>query len=391
MNRIFYYTALIAALSLSACGGEEQASTDQVTQLKAELTALQKTKDSVAKAIADLEAKIAKADPDGAKQEVAKLVALQALQTQNFNHYIDLQGKVISDDIYYVSPRNGQGGQVKAIYVNEGDYVKKGQLVLKLDDAPYLKGLKTLETQLAFAEDVYQRNQNLWKQNIGREIDVLSAKNNVDRLKDEIATTKEQWSMTSVYSEVNGVVEKVNVRTGELFTGRELGNPNPQISIINNNTLKVQINVPEVYSSKIHKGSVVQITLPDINQSFSSVIHLTGNILDVNSRSFTVDARLPSATGIKPNMVAFVKILDYSAANAIAVPISVLQTDENGKYVLVSAVESGKTIARKKAVTIGELYNDLIEIKSGLQPGDQLITKGYESVYDGQLITTANY
>lgn len=390
MNRIFFYTALIALSSLTACGGEEKESSDNVTRLRSQLTTLQKTKDSVAKAIQELEAKIAKADPAGAKQEVAKLVALQTLQTQNFNHYVDLQGKVISDDIYYVSPRNGQGGQVKAIYINEGDYVKKGQLVLKLDDAPYLKALKTLETQLTFAEDVYQRQQNLWKQNIGREIDVLSAKNNVDRLKDEIASTKEQWSMTSVYSEVSGVVEKVNIRIGELFTGRELGNPNPQISIINNNALKVQINVPEVYISKIHKGSSVQITLPDIGQTFNSAIYLTSNILDVNNRSFTVDAKLPASTGVKPNMVAFVKILDYSAPNALAVPISVLQTDENGKYVLVSTVENGKTIARKKVVTIGELYNDLIEIKSGLQSGDQLITKGYESVYDGQLITTAN-
>lgn len=388
MNRSFFYTALIALFFLAACGAEEKAS-DNVTVLKTQLVSLQKTKDSVAEAIKALEEKIAKADPASVKQEVAKLVALQALQTQSFNHYIDLQGKVASEDIYYVSPRNGQGGQVKAIYISEGDYVKKGQLILKLDDAVYLKGLKTLETQLAFAEDVYQRQQNLWKQNIGREIDVLNAKNNADRLKDEIANTKEQWSMTSVYSEVNGVAEQVNIRVGELFTGRELGNPNPQISIINNNALKVQINVPEVYISKVHKGSSVQITLPDINQTFSSQINLTGNILDVNNRSFTVEARLPASAGIKPNMVAFVKILDYSAGNAIAIPISVLQTDENGKYVLVSAIENGKSIARKKVVTIGELYNDLIEIKSGLQSGDQLITKGYESVYDGQLITTA--
>lgn len=389
MNKTFFYTAFIALGFLAGCGGEEQVS-DNVAQLKSQLSALQKTKDSVAKAIQQLEAKIALADPAGAKQEIAKLVALQALQAQNFNHYIDLQGKVISDDIYYVSPRNGQGGQVKAIYVKEGDYVKKGQLVLKLDDAAYLKGLKTLETQLAFAEDVYQRQQNLWKQNIGREIDVLSAKNNVDRLKDEIASTKEQWSMTSVYSEVNGVVDQVNIRQGELFSGRALGDPNPQISIVNNQALKVQINIPEVYISKVHKGSSVQITLPDINQTFSSVIDLTGNILDANNRSFIVQAKLPASSGVKPNMVAFVKILDYSAGNAIAVPISVLQTDENGKYVLISALENGKTIARKKVVTIGELYNDLIEIKSGLQSGDQLITKGYESVYDGQLITTAN-
>lgn len=387
MNKTFFYAALLSIMTMAACGGEEETST---AQLQTQLAALNKTKDSVAQAIKAVQEKIAKADPAGAKQEIAKLVALQTLQSQNFNHYIDLQGKVMSDDISYIAPRNGQGGLVKAIYVKEGDYVKKGQLVIKLDDAVFLKGIKSLETQLAFAEDVYQRNQNLWKQNIGREIDVLSAKNNVDRLKDEIASTKEQWSMTSVYSDVNGIVEQVNIRNGELFSGRALGDPNPQIAIVNNNALKVAINIPEVYISKIHKGSSVQISIPDLGQTFSSVISLTGNILDANSRSFTVEAKLPASSGIKPNMIAFVKILDYSASNAIAIPLNVLQTDENGKYVLVLANEKGKNLARKKAVTIGELYNNLIEIKSGLQTGDELITKGYESVYDGQLITTTN-
>ncbi len=388
MNKPFFYAALLSIISMAACGVDVEVS--NTAQLQTQLAALNKTKDSVTQAIKELQEKIAKADPTNAKQEIAKLVALQTLQSQNFNHYIDLQGKVISDDISYIAPRNGQGGIVKAIYVKEGEYVKKGQLVLKLDDAVYLKGIKTLETQLAFAEDVYQRNQNLWKQNIGREIDVLSAKNNVDRLKDEIASTKEQWSMTSVYSDVNGIVEKVNIRNGELFSGRALGDPNPQIAIVNNNSLKVAISVPEVYISKVHTGSSVQISIPDLGQTFSANISLTGNVLDANSRSFTVEATLPSSSGIKPNMIAFVKILDYSAGNAIAIPLNVLQTDENGKYVLVSANENGKNLARKKAVTIGELYNNLIEIKSGLQTGDELITKGYESLYDGQLITTTN-
>jgi RND family efflux transporter MFP subunit len=372
---------------LAACGGKEEVK-DESSQLKVKLDALKKTKDSLNQAIAELEEKIKLVDPAAAKADVVKLVEMDVLQAGNFNHYIDLQGKVISDDVFYVSPRNGVGGQVKAIYIKQGDYVKKGQLVLKLDDAAYLKGLKTLETQLQFAEDVYQRQQNLWKQNIGREIDVLSAKNNVDRLKDEIASTKEQWSMTSVYAEVSGIVEQMNVRVGELFTGRTLGDPNPQIGIVNTSALKVQIEIPETYSSRIHKGSSVQITLPDINQSFSSVISLTGNVLNVNSRSFTVEAVLPNVSGVRPNMIAFVKILDYSASNAIAIPINVLQTDEKGKYVLAGVMENGKTVARKKQVTIGELYDDKIEIRAGLQPGDQLITKGYESVYDGQFIST---
>jgi multidrug efflux pump subunit AcrA (membrane-fusion protein) len=65
-----------------------------------------------------------------------------------------------------------------------------------------------------------------------------------------------------------------------------------------------------------------------------------------------------------------------------------LQTDEQGKYVLVAENKNGKLYAQKKRVEIGELYGDKIEIKNGLQSGDMLITDGYNNLYDGQLITT---
>ena len=68
-------------------------------------------------------------------------MAVQAATPGNFTHFIDLQGKIDALNIAYVTPRNGTGGQVKAIYVKKGDQVKKGQLLLKLDDALLLQQL----------------------------------------------------------------------------------------------------------------------------------------------------------------------------------------------------------------------------------------------------------
>ena len=161
-----------------------------------------------------MEAELAKMDSTfGVKP---KLVNITKLATENFTHYIDLQGKITTRNIYMVAPR-GQGGQVRAVYVKEGDLVKKGQLLIKLDDAVMLQNLKQMETQLDYLKDIYNRQKNLWDQKIGTEVQLITAKNNVDNLERQIAATKEQWNYSNVYAEVSGVVEIVNIHVGEYF------------------------------------------------------------------------------------------------------------------------------------------------------------------------------
>lgn len=83
-----------------------------------------------------------------------------------------------------------------------------------------------------------------------------------------------------------------------------------------------------------------------------------------------------------------VKIQDYSANNAITIPMNTLQNDEKGKYVMVAVNENGKLVARKRQLEIGELYGNDLEIKAGLQPNDALITEGFQGLYEGQPLTT---
>ena len=266
-----------------------------------------------------------------------------------------------------------------------GDMVKKGQLILKLEDAVMLQNLKQLETDLAFAKDLYQRQQNLWDQKIGTEVQLITAKNNVDKLERQIAVLKEQWNQTSVYSEVSGIVETVNIHAGEMFGEGMSGT----ISIVNPDNLKAVVEVPENYLTSVRKGTPVLVEVPDINKQFESSISLVSQLISSNSRAFSAEAKVPSYHDLKPNQVALIKIRDYAATNAIVVPMTTLQTDETGKFVYVSVKENGKMIARKKNVTVGAVYGEEIEIKSGLHAGDQLVTEGFQELYDGQAITTS--
>lgn len=396
MQKIFTILVLAASVTLVSCGsGSTEANSGAAAEQKAKLAELKKQKDGIDAEIAKLEAEIEKLDPASAKPDNAKLVSLTAVAPETFTHYIDLQGKIESENISFVTPRGG-GGQVKAVYIKRGDVVKKGQLILKLDDALQRQsviaaeqGLETLKTQLSFAKTLYQKQKNLWEQNIGTEVQLITAKNNVETLENQLKSaeeqvklSREQLAFTSVYSDVSGVAEDVNIRVGEIFAG--LG----QIKIVNTSNLKVTTEVPENYIDRVNNGTRLKITLPDINKTVEAKISVSGKIINPISRSFFIEARMPNDKDFRPNQIAMVQIQDYSINNAITVPVNTLQNDEKGKYVMVAVKENGKMIAKKKIVTVGEFYGDKMEIKSGLQTGDMVITEGYQSLYDGQVITT---
>jgi RND family efflux transporter MFP subunit len=293
-----------------------------------------------------------------------------------------LQGKIVTENMYYVSPR-GMGGQVKAIYVKQGDVVKKGQLLMKLDDAIVNQQIASLKTQLNFVKDIYNRQKNLWAEGIGTEVQLLTSKNNVESLEKQISIVAEQLAMSNVYSEVSGVIETVSIRVGETF----MGGPMAGITIVDPSNLKAVVEIPENYMSKVKKGLPVIIELPDLNKQIKSVVSLVSQVIGVNNRSFNAEARIGADASLKPNQGAVIKILDHESSNAIVVPVATVQTDENGKYVYLMVTENGKFVARKKQIIIGELYDDLIEVKSGLTTTDKLVTQGYQGLYDGQLLS----
>ncbi|WP_336515940.1 efflux RND transporter periplasmic adaptor subunit [Pollutibacter soli] len=381
MKKISLITALFF---LMACGASTaDKNKGGINEKKASLESFKKQKEELDKKILALEAEIAKLDPSTV-EEKAKLVSISEIQPQDFQHFIDLQGKITTENTYNVSPR-GQGGQVKAIYVKLGDRVKKGQLLLKLDDAVVRQNIAQLETQVSFAKSIFERQKNLWNEGIGTEVQYLTAKNNVENLEKQMAVVKEQLNLSNVYAEVSGVAESVNIRVGEFFSGA----PMAGITIVNPSALKAVVDVPENYVAKIKKGMPVIVEVPDLNKKYKTSINLVSETINNISRSFVAEAKVPADNILKPNQVAVVKILDHQAKNAVVIPVEIVQTDENGKYIYVVGEEKGKKVAKKKPVTIGEFYSDLIEVKSGIAAGDKIITRGFQGLYENQVLELA--
>jgi membrane fusion protein, multidrug efflux system len=371
---------------LSACTAGNKEKNAALTDKQAALEKLKGDQSKLNGQIGKLEKEIAELNPNASAKP--KLVSAVEITPQSFQHYIELQGTIDADNISYIAPRNGQGGYVKQIFIQEGQYVKKGQLILKLDDAVLRQTLEATKSQLSFAKNIYQRQKNLWDQNIGSEVQLISAKNNVDALEKQLAVQEEQIRTFTVYSDVNGIAEQVSVKAGEFFQGATpLG---PQIKIVNNSTLKLKIDVPENYISKVSRGSAVLVHIPSLNRSINTTISLISQSVNPVSRSFTAECKIPGGADIKPNMVAVAKILDHAANNTMVVPANTVQSDENGKYVyILEKTANNKMVAHRKSVTVGEVSGEVIEIRSGLENGVMLITQGYQSLYEGQLVTTS--
>ncbi len=397
-NILTTITALATVLVFAACGGGKKEDKSALGDKKAELEKLKKEQSVLNGKISTLEDEIAKLDPAAANAN-AKLVSVSTIGTDSFSHFVDLQGRVDAKNAYVVSPR-GQGGVVRSIHVKQGQSVSKGQLLLRLDNALASQQLAAAETQIAgieaqlkLAQSVYERQQNLWKNNIGTEVQVLQAKTNAENIaaqlnaaKANVQLAREAASQANVYAEVSGVVDILTIKVGEFFSPQSATQAG--IGIVNTSELKAVVQVPENYINNVKQGASIRVTFPELdNKVVTTKISAVSTLIDPVSRTFLIEAQLPQDKSLKANQIAKVQILDYTNNAAITIPLNTLQTDDKGKFVLVAVTENGKLIARKKEIQIGKLYGDQIEVKAGLAQGDQIITDGFQNVYDGQAIT----
>ncbi|MGN6341735.1 MAG: efflux RND transporter periplasmic adaptor subunit [Ginsengibacter sp.] len=373
----------------------------QLKDKKAQLEKLKSEQASIDSKIESLQKEIAVLDTGSAIVANPKLVALSTVQKGDFKHYLELQGNVDSKNISYITP-SGQPGQIKSIYVKQGDKVHKGQLILKLDDAVAQQNVTAIKqqmgsvkAQLGLAQSVYDRQKNLWSQNIGTEVQLLQAKTNVETLQNQlkaieaqVKTAQEQANQSNVYSDVNGTVDEITAHVGETFNGNPL--TGGYIKVVNETDLKITVTVPENYSGKVHKGSPVIVTIPDANKTFNGTISFISQAIGDLNRGFIAEIKVPKGLNLRPNQIAKVKILDYNAPGSIAIPLNTIQTGQEGKFVLLAGNEDSTMVAKKRVVTIGQFYGDSIEVKSGLQPGDKVITEGFQGLFEGDPIFTGS-
>lgn len=399
MKKLLTISLVILFISFVSSCGDSGKKDNTLSDKKAQLEKLKTEKDKLDNKIDDVQKEIAKLDTSSALALKPKLVSLSPVAPVDFKHYLTLQGSVDSKNISYITPA-GQPGLVKAIYVKQGDKIHKGQLILKLDDAVAQQNVKAIQqqmgsvkAQLELAKSVYQRQKNLWDQNIGTQVQLLQDQTNVETLQNQLKaiqaqvnTAQEQANQSNVYSNVNGTVDDITTHVGETFNGNPL--TGGYIRIVNETDLKITVTIPENYTGQVSKGTKVIVQIPDAGKTFDSEISFLSQSIGSTTRGFTVEIKVPNGLKLRPNQIALVNILVYNAPNSIAIPVNTMQTGEDGKYVLVAEKKGDEMLAKKVNIVAGQLSGDSIQINQGLQKGDQLITKGYQGLFEGQPITT---
>lgn len=310
-----------------------------------------------------------------------KLVTVQPVELKDFRRFIEIQGTVESDDI--VAASSEIGGRLIEMPWQEGESIRKGQLVASLDTESVNKQIAELETSLELAVEVFERQKRLWDQNIGSEIQFLQAKNNKERLEKSLETVRFQLTKAKVYAPISGVVDRVLVQAGEVTAPG-----GPIVQILNTDKVKVVANVPENYLGVVKPGEMVDIRFPALAEEIRGRVSQIGRVINPANRTFEVEVNLPNSNGLlKPNLLALMLISDYEQKDAVVLPLELVQQEVSGRnYVFIKKDSVDGPVARKVYVETGESYQNEIVITSGLTGEELLIVDGARGLVNNELI-----
>ncbi len=370
--------SFITAILFAACQAEVAAPTN-LAERKALLVEQKKQLRELQKSIDTLQMAIHKEEPP--KDKPMKTVSIVKLVKEEFKRFSEIQATIKSDDLAVASSETG--GRITYLKAKEGQSVKKGQLIAKVDLDAIDKQVDEIKTSLSLAKDTYERQKRLWEQNIGSEIQYLQTKNNVDRLEQSLKTLDFQKTKANIYAPISGAIDKVMLKEGEMSSPGL-----PIVEILNTYKVKVVANLPENYLGKVKRGQYVDIHFPAIDLDKKAKITLVGRSIDSANRTFKIEIEMSNHNQVlKPNLLAIVKINDLTIDDALIVPQELVLQEISGKeYLMVVGQKEGKKVAAKKFVVPGESYDGRVQIVEGITTEDEIILVGARNVKEGDPI-----
>ena len=368
-----YASLLLLSFGVASCAGND------LDAKKAELESLKSQLSELTTEIKTLEAELIAADPAfAAAAKKPLLITTVAATKGEFTHFVEVTGSVLSKKNVNISSETG--GRILDIPAIEGMRMSKGQVLAKIDSESIQRSIEELENNLSLARTVFEKQERLWNQKIGTEIQYLEAKSRKEGLEKSLASLRTQSAKAAVRAPFNGTVETVRVRVGELVQ------PGSQMfQFVGESDLFIEADISESYIGVLAKGDSVEITFPSIKKTITTKVSATGSIINPNNRTFKVEVFLPSLPEVKPNMISVLKIQDYKNKESVIVPSHLILADTKGDYLF--AVENG--VAKKKYVKRGYTSGDQTEIVEGLTGTEVLVDKGFREVGDNFSVNVA--
>ncbi|OFY63759.1 MAG: hypothetical protein A3H98_06715 [Bacteroidetes bacterium RIFCSPLOWO2_02_FULL_36_8] len=337
--------------------------------------------DEVRNEIRGLDEKISAMDSNQQNSARKILVSAQKLKLTQFEHFFEARGLVEAEKNVLLSVE--MPGKVLKIHVKEGQEVKKRQLLVTLDAASMLTTIKELETSLVLANDLFERQQNLWKQGIGAEIKYLETKNQKDALELKLITLKTEMEKSNLRSPEEGMVDQILTKEGEMAYPVM-----PVMRILNLEKVHLYADVPEKYIKQVKKGLNVKLMFPSLQEEKVSPISHAGSFINPDNRTFRIRIDMDNQQKtLKPNLLSIIKITDIVKDSAIVIHDRYILADANGKeFIFVVDSTINEITAKRRFIETGLRNQGEVEIIKGISASEMLITEGARMVTDGDRV-----
>lgn len=382
MKNSILYIGLSSLLLMTSCQEKEQTIDEVIDSGKVSL--MQEKRQELNKKQRLLNSKIARLSEEiDSREDVNSfsLVNVKKVEREEFIHYVEVQGDVETDENILMYPEFS--GVLDKIYVEEGDRVRKGQLLARIDDGGLSEEMAELKTKLKLSETRFERQKRLWDQNIGSEIQFLEAETSYQSLKSSKSRLQKQIDKTEIRASFAGTIDSKMADQGQVVSPGQT----PIFRLINLDKTYIYAQVPEKFLNAVEVGTLVKVSISSIQEKFDSKIIQVANFIDPNNRKFMVKVEIPeNVKNLKPNLVALIKINDYTSEDAIVISQSNLQETAGGdQMAYVFEPKDDKTgVAKQISIETGRSFHGHIEVLEGLEEGQYIITEGARSVKEGE-------
>ncbi|MBD98754.1 MAG: efflux transporter periplasmic adaptor subunit [Verrucomicrobia bacterium] len=382
-TRIKLSSITLLLLTISACGGgEENLDVDTVlaskdfAQIEVLTTKLNAEKLAIEEDINRLMELAGQLDSN----KKLPLITALSLNPQKFQHYVEIQGDVMTDQNILVFPE--YQGILKKVNVKMGDRLQSGQTIGLIDDGGLKESIDAQKSRVDLAKTTFERRERLWKKDIGSEIQYLAAKSDYESAQKSMENMQAQLAKAAITAPYSGIVDEVLTDEGQLVAPGQT----PIVRLVNLDEMYVEADVPESYLATVTQNKTVIVHFPVLDTSIEASVNKTSNYINPDNRTFRIEVELPETNlAVKPNLMAKLKVNDYTNEKSILIPQNLISENASGdQYVYVISNDGGKMIAHKTIISTGLQQNDYVEVTRGLKEGDLIVEEGARTVKDGQ-------
>ena len=385
------YSLLVITILLVSCGEQKKASVQDLVS-NGTIKELRARKAEITEQLANTNVDLKSINDAISKLDSVKklpLITTITCKEEVFKHYLEVQGNVKTKQNILVYPEIP--GILEHIYIKEGQRVSKGQVLAKIADGGLMQQVAQAKASANLAKTTYERQNRLWNQKIGSEIQYLQAKTAYETQKNIFAQMKKQLAKSNVVAPFSGVIDDVLKEAGAVVAP---GQGSELFRIVNLENMYIEAEIPESHIVNVTKGKTVEIYFPVLEKTIQARIRQVGNFINPANRAFKIEIGVPNSSGdIKPNLTAKLKINDYTSKKAILIPQSIISENAKGQqyvYLASDKQDNKYAIAKKTIISTGKTQGDFIEVLETIASGTEIISEGARSVNDGQKVEIKN-